>query len=311
MNIKFIVSKIKQRYKVECNVPLINTVSTLTNAKSNSLIFCIEYEEQYEKSLSLVHNSVILVNKDAKMTSNITDQNLVIYVNNPRMEYVHILNNCVMEESISYSSDSYYIDPGAIVDSTCKVEPYVFITKGVQIGRCCFIKSGAKIYSNVTIGDNCVVGCNTVIGGVGFGIERINDGKWERIPFSGKPMKMPHFGGVRIGNNVEIGALNTIVSGAIEPTIIEDNVKTDDHVHIAHNCEIGDGTLITAAAELSGGVKIGNNSWIGPNSSIFQKTKIGQRSTVGIGANIFKDMEDEEVYMGIPARRIKKDKDNE
>ena len=307
LGIKFIVSEIKKRYKVECNIPLINAVSTLTNPRDNSLIFCIQYKEQHDKSLSIVRNSVILVNKDAKITSNLTDHNVVIYVKNPRMEYVYILNNFVMEDGISYSSDSYYIDPDAIVDSTCKIEPYVFIARDVQIGRCCHIKSGAKIYSNVTLGDNCVVGCNTVIGDIGFGIERINDGKWERIPLSGKPMKMPHYGGVRIGNNVEIGALNTIVSGAIEPTIISDNVKTDDHVHIAHNCKIEDGVLITAAAELSGGVKIGDNTWIGPNSSIFQQTKIGRRCIVGIGANIFKDMKDEEVYMGAPARKIKKD----
>ena len=311
MDIKFIISKIKNIYEVESNIPLINIVSTLTNPKNNSLIFCIEYKKQYEELLSSVKNSVIIVNKEAKITSNISDNNLIVYVTNPRMEYVYILNNCVEDDGASYPSESYYVDPDAIVDSTCIIEPYVFIAKDVQIGKCCHIKSGAKIYSNVILGDNCVVGCNTVIGDIGFGIERINDGKWERIPFSGKPMKMPHYGGVRIGNNVEIGALNTIVSGAIEPTIISDNVKTDDHVHIAHNCKIEDGVLITATAELSGGVKIGSNTWIGPNSSIFQQTKIGRRCIVGIGANIFKDMKDDEVYMGAPARRIKKNQDNE
>ena len=306
MVIKFNVDKIKQRYKVESTIPFINDVSSLGQPKNNSLIFCLEYKEEFEKSLSEIKESLILANKNANIPEKIANSNVVIYVNNPRMEYAFILNNFIIEKNITYPQEAYYIDSSSRVDSSCFIEPYVFIGKDVAIGKNCHIKSGVKIYNNVTIGDNCVIGCNTVIGDIGFGIERINDGKWERIPFDGIPMKIPHFGGVIIGSNVEIGALNTIVSGVIDPTIIEDNVMTDDHVHIAHNCEVGDGTLIAAAAELSGGVKIGNNSWIGPNTSIFQKIKIGQRSTVGIGANIFKDMEDEEVYMGIPARRIKK-----
>ena len=57
---------------------------------------------------------------------------------------------------------------------------------------------------------------------------------------------------------------------------------------------------------LSGGVEIGENSWIGPNSSIFQKVKIGKRCTIGLGANIFKDMHDGEIFMGVPGRKIKK-----
>ena len=306
MNIKFVISKIKNVYKLDCDIPLINAVSTLTNPKNNSLVFCIEYKKEYEDSLMSMQGSVILVNKKAKIKSNISDKNLVIYVTNPRMEFAYILNNCIENDGISYPSDSYYVDPGAIIASTCKIEPYVFIANNVKIGEFCNIKSGAKIYSNVTIGNNCVVGSNTVIGDIGFGIERINEGKWERIPFNGKPIKIPHFGGVKIGNDVEIGSLNTIASGVIEPTIIEDNVKTDDHVHMAHNCKIRNGVLITAAAELSGGVEIGENSWIGPNSSIFQKVKIGKRCTVGLSANIFKDMADKEVFMGFPGRRIKK-----
>ena len=306
MYIKFDVSKIKKIYKLERDIPLINSVSTLTNPKNNSLIFCVDFKKKYQDLLLKVSNSVILVDKKAKIIPTLSDKNLIIFAKNPRLEFVNILNKCINSDKVSYPLDSYYIDPDAIVDVSCIIEPSVFIAKDVQIGKFCHIKSGAKIYSNVTLGSNCVVGSNSVIGDVGFGIERSNDDKWERIPFNGKPMKMPHFGGVNIGNNVEIGALNTIVSGAIEPTLIEDNVKTDDHVHIAHNCKIRDGVLITASAELSGGVEIGKNSWIGPNCSIFQQVKIGRKCVVGMGANIFKDMKDGEIYMGIPSRRISK-----
>ena len=271
MVIKFNVDKIKQRYKVESTIPLINDVSSLTKPKNNSLIFCLEYKEEFEKSLLKIKESIVLVNKNANIPEKIANSNVVIYVNNPRMEYAFILNNFIDEKKITFPQESYYIDISSRVDSSCCIEPYVFIGQDVTIGKNCHIKSGVKIYNNVTIGENCVFGCNTVIGDIGFGIERINDGHWERIPFDGVPMKIPHFGGVTIGNNVEIGALNTIVSGVIDPTVIEDNVKIDDHVHIAHNCKIRNGAAITGSVVLSGGVEIGQNSWIGGNSIIFQK----------------------------------------
>jgi len=305
MQIKFNLNKIKSNYGLECDVPSIKSVSTASNPQNNSLIFCLEYNKLYEDLFTKVNNSLILVKKEAKVKSAISKKNLIIYSTNPRLEYVNILKNCVDFTQVSYSSESYFINPDSCVDKSCLIEPFVFIDKGVNIDKFCHIKSGAKIYSNVNIGENCVIGPNTVIGGIGFGIERANDEIWRRVPLDGRPMKMPHFGGVTIGNNVEIGALNTIASGAIEPTLLEDNVKTDDHVHIAHNCKIRNGVVITAAAELSGGVEIGDNSWIGPNSSIFQQIKIGRKCVVGIGANIFRDMKDKEVFMGIPAKKIK------
>ena len=63
------------------------------------------------------------------------------------------------------------------------------------------------------------------------------------------PIRLPHLGRVVIGNNVEIGALNTIARGTLDDTYIGDNVKTDDHVHIAHNVYVGKNTIITACSE--------------------------------------------------------------
>ena len=92
-----------------------------------------------------------------------------------------------------------------------------------------------------------------MIGQRGFGFEREIDGK---------PVSFPHFGSVVIGDYVEIGALNTVVAGALSDTIIGDFVKTDDHVHIAHNVSIGDKTFITACSEISGSVSIGQISLV-------------------------------------------------
>ena len=296
--------KLADFYKIQDPIPEVHSISSISNPKDNSLIFCKKLNPQYEKQLSNVKGSILLVNQDAIISETLVKNNLVLFVNNPRLDYVYILNNFMIRDDEKYPSTSFFIHDEADVHSTCIIEPHVFISRNVKIGKNCHIKSGVKIHENVQIGNCTTIGSNTVIGDIGFGIERINDKEWQRIPFDGEPMKMPHLGGVIIGDNVGIGALNTVVSGAIEPTLIEDYVKTDDHVHIAHNCKIRRGVLITAAAELSGGVEIGEDSWIGPNCSIFQQKKIGKRCVVGLGAAIFKDMKDGEIYIASPAKKL-------
>ncbi len=84
----------------------------------------------------------------------------------------------------------------------------------------------------------------SVIGEMGFGFERDE---------AGIPLRMAHLESVEIGNRVEIGSLNTVCRGTLNSTVIEDDVKTDDHVHIAHNCRVRRGAMLTAAVVLSGG----------------------------------------------------------
>ena len=93
-----------------------------------------------------------------------------------------------------------------------------------------------------------------------------------------------------IGDRVEIGAKCTVARGAIDDTIVSNDVKIDDQVHVAHNCFIGDKTIITACAELSGGVKVGKSCWLGPNSSIIEKVKLGDNAFVGIGVVVDRDL---------------------
>lgn len=118
-----------------------------------------------------------------------------------------------------------------------------------------------------------------------------------------RPIRMVHLGGVLIGDPVEVGALSTVVQGALADTVIEDHVKINDHVHIAHNCRIGEGTIIGGAAYLSGSIRVGRNCWIAPNSSIRQKLTIGEEAIVGIGAVVVRNVEARSTVYGNPARK--------
>ncbi len=176
---------------------------------------------------------------------------------------------------------SVEIGPGAVVEDAVSIGegttigPNAVLRSGVRIGRFCEIQSGA------------------VIGDAGFGFER--DAR-------NRPLRMIHLGGVRIGDHVQVGALTAVARGALEDTVLEDYVKINNLVHVAHNCHIGEGTIIGACADLCGSLKIGANCWIAPNASIRQKLSIGEGATVGIGAVVVKDVAAGAVVYGNPAK---------
>jgi UDP-3-O-[3-hydroxymyristoyl] glucosamine N-acyltransferase len=151
----------------------------------------------------------------------------------------------------------------------------------------------------VIIGENTKV-CDTAkIGNDGFGFEP--DEKGELVFF-------PHFGDVIVGDNVVIGSHVCIDRGNLHNTVIEDGVKIDNLVHIAHNAHIGKNTLIVAGSVICGSVKIGRNCFIGANSTIKQHLKIGDNSVVGMGSVVTKNIPSGEVWAGNPARFLKSNK---
>ncbi|PRR75110.1 UDP-3-O-(3-hydroxymyristoyl)glucosamine N-acyltransferase [Clostridium thermopalmarium] len=284
------------------NYDLYNTtiysVSSINNPKDNTLIFVNKLNEEHQKKLSKVKNCIILLNKfDLSFK---LDHNCLLYVDRPRKEYAKILDFIIKGQSNKIQRytymDGYCIGEDVIIGENTIIEPYSFIDHGVTIGSNCIIKSGARIRQNVSIGNNCIIKENSVIGTDGFGVERDEDGT---------TYKIPHLGGVNIGNNVEVGALTCICQGTVEPTIIKDYVKIDDNVFIAHNCNIEKGTYIIANSEVSGSVSIGKNCWISPNSCIRDGLIIGDNSLIGIGAVVVKDIESNSVVAGNPAIKLK------
>jgi UDP-3-O-[3-hydroxymyristoyl] glucosamine N-acyltransferase len=162
-----------------------------------------------------------------------------------------------------------------VVGPGTRIEPNVTIADDTHIGRDCWLKSGC------------------VIGEPGFGLERDADGT---------PLRMLHLGSVILGDRVEIGALTTVCRGTLGPTVVEDDAKIDDHVHIAHNVRVGKKAMVIACAELSGGVVVGEAAWVGPNASVLEKVKIGERAFVGIGAVVLRDVAEGTTVVGNPAR---------
>lgn len=151
------------------------------------------------------------------------------------------------------------VHPSAVIDPLSHVHP------SASVGALCVIERGAVIGANsvlrarVTIGEGCSIGerclihSGVVIGADGFGFAP-HAGQWEKIE---------QLGGVRIGNDVEIGANTCIDRGALRDTVIEDGVKLDNLIQIGHNVRVGRHTAMAGCVGVAGSADIGAHCTVG------------------------------------------------
>lgn len=142
---------------------------------------------------------------------------------------------------------------GAVIGYGASIAAQAFIDEGVQIGEDSHIGPGARIMQGTRIGARCQILANAVIGERGFG-NVFEDGHWKALP---------QLGGVRIGDDVEVGAGTMIDRGAIDDTVIGNGVKLDNLIQIAHNVIIGDHTAIAGCCVIAGSVTFGKYCIVG------------------------------------------------
>ena len=169
------------------------------------------------------------------------------------------------------------------------------IEENCSLGDFCVIDHNTVIKAGTVIGEYAKIGSNCTIGGVGFGYEQNDEGVYEMIP---------HIGNVLINNHVEIGNNVCIDRAVMGATILHEHVKVDNLVHIAHGVSIGKNSLVIANAMVAGSVEIGENSWIAPSASIKQKVTIGNNALVGLGSVVLKNVEDQSIVAGVPAKKM-------
>lgn len=193
------------------------------------------------------------------------------------------------------------------------IDPKASVSKHATLGKNIIVGPYAVIGDNVVIGDNCIIGANsvvdnavigdsveigscTVVGDIGFGYAKNTDtGEWDQFP---------HYGKVIIGDKVYIGSSNSVARGSLGDTIIEEGVKTDSQVHIAHNAKIGKNTLLMANVMVAGSATIGSDCWIAPCCCIKNAITVGNNVKAGLQSNITKNIPDNETIMGNPAMPV-------
>jgi len=200
----------------------------------------------------------------------------------------------------------------AVVSATADISPRAHIAANVSIGDRSTIGANAYVGPGTVIGPDCSVGddCRlianvilvrdvilglrsilhpgVVIGADGFGNAMTPEG-W---------VKVPQLGGVRIGNDVEIGANTTVDCGAIDDTVIEDGVRIDNLCHIGHNVRIGAHSAVAGMSGISGSATIGKRCMLAGQSGIVGHISICDDVVVGGKAVISKDITEPGVYAG-------------
>jgi len=181
------------------------------------------------------------------------------------------------------------IEAGAIIGANAVIGPGVVVGEGTQIGA-------AAVIHCTLIGRDCRIGPCAVIGEAGFGI----------APGPKGLVDLPHFGRVRIGNEVRVGANCTIDRGMFGDTVLRDRVRIDNLCHIAHNVDVGEDTLMAAFAGVSGSVHIGRGVQFGGRVGVVDHVTIGDGARLAASAAAAKDVPPGETWAGIPAQPIQK-----
>lgn len=171
---------------------------------------------------------------------------------------VEIPPSAVIDKSVKIPATAT-IGQFAVIEENVEIGEDVYIGPGCVVGKGSVIQAHSSLLANITICQGCYIGQRViihpgvVIGSDGFGIALTESQTW---------IKIPQLGGVRIGDDVEIGSNTTIDRGALEDTVLEDGVKLDNLIQIAHNVHIGQNTAIAACVGIAGSTSIGKNCTI-------------------------------------------------
>jgi UDP-3-O-[3-hydroxymyristoyl] glucosamine N-acyltransferase len=210
------------------------------------------------------------------------------------------------------ANQSAVVDPTSTIPTNCSIGANAVIEANVQLGNKVTIGAGCVIERNTSIGDNTVLEANVtikhgtqigqnchlfsgcVIGNDGFGYAEENG------PDSNKHWtKIPQIGRVIIHDNVDIGANTTIDRGAIDDTVIEEGVKLDNLIQIAHNCHIGAHTVIAGCTGVAGSAIIGKHCRIGGAAMILGHLSIADNVTISPGSMIMRSISKAGTYTAL------------
>lgn len=185
------------------------------------------------------------------------------------------------------------IEAECTVASGCVLGPHVALGRGSAVGVDCCLYAGVKVYHGCTIGDRVTIHSGASIGADGFGFQPQSDGSWRKVPQVGR---------VVIGNDVEIGANTTIDRATLGVTRIGNGVKLDNLIHVAHNVEIGDNTVVAAQAGIAGSTRLGPRNMVAGQVGFVGHIETAEGVIVEAGSGVSKSITAPGRYFGHPAR---------
>lgn len=294
ISIKGLCNSVGMRHEVLGSIDRYVAIpSPIDEANEDSVSFCSKKAEDALESIRNSRAGVVICSNKLRFNQEDCRDKTLILVANPRLAFIRVMREH-FEEEVSFG-----IHPTAIIDEEAEIAPRVHIGPHCYIGRCqigegTIIDGNVYIYPNVKIGRDVVIQAGAVIGARGFSFERNKSGELEAFP---------HTGGVVIEDDVLISSGVTIARGTMADTIVGEGTKIDPLTEISHNVVIGKHCGICASVVIAGSVKIGDYSWIAPCACLRDGIEIGKNVVVGMGSVVTKDVDDNLVVFGVPAKK--------
>ena len=267
----------------------VNTFAKIEEGREGAISFLSN--PKYTHYLYDTKSSIVLINEDVELEHPVSAT--LIRVKNAYESVAKLLQ---LYESMKPKKTG--VDPLAFVSKTAKIGENVYIAPFAYIGDNVTIGDGSRIFPHVTIYEGCRIGKNvtihagTVIGADGFGFAPSQDGY----------DKIPQIGIVIIEDNVEIGANTCIDRSTMGQTIIHKGVKLDNLIQVAHNCEIGENTVMSAQAGMAGSTKIGSWCMVGGQAGFAGHIQVADKTFVGAQCGVISNTKgNDEQLIGSPA----------
>ncbi len=285
---------------------LIDRVDTIQDAEGEGAI-CFLANSKYRKYLATTHASAVILDKEL---ANDCPVNALV-CENPYLAYARISAFLNPPPSVTGGvHPSAVIDAGAEIDEHAYIGPCAVIGEGAKVGAGAYIGPGcvlergavvgadSRLVANVTvchgtrIGRRALIHPGVVLGSDGFGFASDN-GIWEKVP---------QLGNVVIGDDVEIGSNTTIDRGALRDTVLEDGVKLDDQVMIAHNVHVGAHSAMAGCTGIAGSTTIGKHCTFGGGVVVVGHLELGDNTHFSAMSLVSRSVSDPGLYSGnLPA----------
>ena len=267
----------------------INTFAKIEEGKKGAISFLSN--PKYTPYIYETQSSVVLINEDVELTQPVSCT--LIRVKNAYESVAKLL-----QLYASMMPKKTGIDPLAFVSKSAQIGENVYIAPFAYIGDNVKIGDGSRIYPHVTIYDGCQIGKNvtihagSVIGADGFGFAPNQEG-YEKIP---------QIGIVIIEDDVEIGANTCVDRSTMGQTVIHKGVKLDNLIQVAHNCEIGENTVMSAQVGLAGSTKIGSWCMVGGQAGFSGHIHVADKTFIGAQSGVISNTKGNgEQLIGSPA----------
>ena len=187
------------------------------------------------------------------------------------------------------------VGDGTTIGDGTQVYPHTVIGDGVSVGSGCLFYPNVTIYQGCRIGNNVTIHAGSVIGADGFGFAPNAEGY----------DKIPQIGIVIIEDNVEIGANTCVDRSTMGATIIHRGVKLDNLIQVAHNCEVGENTVMSAQVGMAGSTKIGQWCMVGGQAGFAGHIQVADKTFVGAQCGVISNTRGNEQLIGSPAMEPK------